>query len=128
MLAPHDADARARRIVLPEVAILTVAMVLVHEAKSEQILVKDFSQLVNAALCANGEITEYSPEEVGWRLPRLGIYTRRIAGGRGIRFDREFSRSVHDLARKYGVEMRPGSPACPDCQGTAEVVDSEKLL
>lgn len=125
LLAPQDADARARRTVLPEVAILTVGLALVHEAELKQMLVKDLAGLVNAALRAEGEIIEYSPEEVGWRLPRLGIYTRRIAGGRGIRFDREFSRSVHDLARKYEVEMRPGSRTCPDC---AEVVDSEKLL
>jgi len=128
LLAPQDADARSRRTVLPEAVIVTVALALVHEAKLKQLLVKDFAQFVNAALRTNGEITEYSPEEVGWRLARLGLYTHRMAGGNGIRFDREFSRSVHDLGRKFGVEMLPGSPGCPDCQEAAKVVNPNRLL
>ena len=100
LLAPQDADARARRSVLPEGAILTVGLALVHEAKLKQMLTKALTQLVNAVLRANGEIVEYSPEEVGWRLAGLGLYTHRMAGGNGIRFDRGFSRSVHNLARR----------------------------
>jgi hypothetical protein len=129
LLAPQDADARARRSVLPEGAILTVGLALVHEAKLKKMLTKALTHLVNAALRANGEIVEYSPEEVGWRLARLGLYTHRMAGGNGIRFDREFSRSVHNLARRFGVEMSsPGSSECPDCQEAAKVLDPKGLL
>jgi len=128
LLGPQDAHARACRTTLPEVAIITVALALVHEAKVKQMLVKGFAQLVNAALRANGEIIEYSPEEVGWRLSRLGLYTHRMVGGNGIRFDRDFSRSVHDLARNFGVEMVPGSPACPDCPDANKVTELKGLL
>jgi hypothetical protein len=115
--------------VLPEGAILTVGLALVHEAKLKQMLTKALTYLVNAALRANGEIVEYSPEEVGWRLARLGLYTHRMAGGNGIRFDREFSRSVHNLARRFGVERSsPGSSECPDCQEAAKVLDPKGLL
>jgi hypothetical protein len=129
LLGPQDADAHARRTVLPEGAILTVALALVHERKLKRVLCKHLTQLVNAALRANGEIVEFSPEEIGWRLSRLGLYTHRMAGGNGIRLDREFSRSVHDLARRFGVEMSPpGSPECADCREAAKVLDPKGLL
>lgn len=128
LLAPQDAHARACRTTLPEVAIITVALALVHERKLQRMLSKDLTLLVNAALRANGEIVEYSPEEIGWRLSRLGLYAHRMAGGNGIRFDRDFSRSVHDLARKFAVEILPGSPECPDCQNPAKATDPKGLL
>ena len=124
LLAPQDADARARRSVLPEGAILTVALALIHEGKLKKMLTGALTPLVNAALRAKGEVVEFSPEEVGWRLSRLGLYTHRMAGGNGIRFDREFSRAVHNLARRFGVEISPtGSPECPDCQEAAKITD-----
>jgi hypothetical protein len=85
--APGWRRPRARRSVLPEGAILTVALALVQERKLKHVLSKDLTQLVNAALRANGQIVE-SPEEIGWRLSRLGLYTHRMAGGNGIRLDR----------------------------------------
>lgn len=128
LLSPQDADARARRGLLPESAVVTTALALLHGRRPTQMLIKDFTALVNALLRANGEITEYSAEELGWVLNRLGLYSRRMTGGRGLRFDREFSKLVHDLARAFELEMTPGRyPGCPDCPQSGEV-DENKLL
>lgn len=129
LLAPQDEDARARRSARPECAIAVVLLALVHEKKERELLVKDITCFVNAALRANGEIVEFSPEEIGWRLAELGLYTRRMKGGRGIRFDRELSRSVHALARRLGVSVSPpGFPACPDCEQAVKALDPEVVV
>jgi hypothetical protein len=104
-------------------------LALVHEGKEKQLLVKDITCLVNAALRAKGELVEFSPEEIGWRLAELGLYTRRMRGGRGIRFDRELSRSVHALARRLGVSVPPaGFQGCPDCVQAAKAIDPEVVV
>jgi hypothetical protein len=126
LLAPQNEDARARYSVRPEYATAVVLLALLHEGKEKQLLVKDIAHSVNAVLRANGEIVEFSPEEIGWRLAELGLYTRRIRGGRGVRLDRELSRSVHALARRLGVRVSPpGFPACPDCERAVKALDPE---
>jgi hypothetical protein len=127
LLAPQDEEARVRRSVRPECAIPVVLLALVHEKKEKQMLAKDIACLVNAVLRANGEIVEYSAEEIGWRLTELGLYTRRMKGGRGIRMDRNLSRSVHNLARKFGVSVSAGFRGCPDCEEAAKALDPKAL-
>jgi hypothetical protein len=129
LLAPQDAAVRAQHTLLPECGILSAALVLIHEGAKKQVLAKELTQLVNAILRARGEILEYSPEEIGWRLTRLGLFTRRVAGGKGIRVDREFSRLAHDLAKRFGVEMSPDRfPTCPDCNGASKGADSKRVM
>jgi hypothetical protein len=128
LLAPQDADARARRSLLPEVAIIVVALAMVHEARLKKIFTAEFAREVNVALRAKGEVLEYSAEEVGWKLTRLGLFTRSIGGRRGLRFDRDFSRLVHELARRLGITSLPAVfPRCLDCEPDAKVLDSNKL-
>ncbi len=124
LLTPQDGDARARRRLLPEVAIVTVALALVHEHKIREVFTSDFAKFVNVALRANGEIVEYSAEEIGWQLSKLGLFTRRMGGMRGLRLDREFSRLVHELARRLGITISPGFPQCPDCGPNSKVSES----
>jgi hypothetical protein len=114
LLEPADKDARARRTVQPDYVIVMVLLALVHEGRKKQLLVREIATAVNSALYAYGEILEYSPEEIGWRLLRLALYTGRMAGGRGLRFDRDLSRALHNLARRFAVEM-PNVKGCPDC-------------
>lgn len=129
LLAPQDAAIRTQHALLPEGGILTAALALVHEREKQQVLAKELTQLVNATLRARGEIFEYSPEEIGWRLTKLGLFTRRVAGGKGIRLDREFSRSVHDLARRFGVGISPNRfPTCPECNSASKGSDSERVM
>jgi hypothetical protein len=129
LLAPQDAAVRAQNTLLPEVGIVTAALALIHEREKQQVLVKELTQFVNVVLRAGGEIFEYSPEEIGWRLTKLGLFTRRIAGGKGIRVDREFTRAVHDLARRFGVEKSPDRfPTCPDCNCASKSADSKRVM
>lgn len=128
LLASQDTDARARLASLPETAVVTVALALLHEGKFQKIFTADFAGLVNTALRANGEILEYSAEEVGWLLNRLGLFTRSIGGRRGLRFDREFSRNVHELAPRYGIRFLPASfPKCLDCQLSMQTADFNRV-
>jgi hypothetical protein len=128
LLSPQDADARARRGLLPESAIVTSALALLHGSRPIKMLVSQFAVLVNAALRANGEIIQYNAEEIGWILNRMGLFSRRMTGGRGLRLDREFSKLVHDLAKAYDVTMTPGSfPGCPDCPPPPQTTESEAL-
>jgi hypothetical protein len=129
LLTPDDDEARVHRSVRLECVIAVVLLALVHERKAKRLIVSEITRFVNAALQANGESVEYSPKEIGWRFTTLGIHTRRIHGGKGVLFDREFSRLVHHLARKLGVEMSPAQfPQCPDCQPSAETSDVKVLV
>ena len=132
LLAPDDEEARIRAGLRLECVIAMVLLVLVHDGnarKVSKVRVTEITESVNAALRANGEVVEYSPKEVGWRLVTLGIYTRRIQGGKGVLLDREFSRSVHNLARRLGVQMSaPGFPGCPDCYSSAKPSDVKALV
>ena len=129
LLTPDEEEARVRRSVQPQVVIATVLLALVHERRVKNMLVTEITKFVNAALYANGELVEHTPKEVGWRLADLGMHTRRMAGGKGIRFDREFSRSVHNLARRLGVRMSPiNFPQCPDCQQSAKPCETKALV
>jgi hypothetical protein len=128
LLGPQDSDSRASRGLLPEIAVVTSALSLLHGRRPKMMLTSEFTALVNAALRANGEIIQYNAEEIGWVLNRMGLFTRRMAGGRGLQFDREFSKLVHDLARSYDVTMEPSSfPGCPDCPPPPEPKESEAL-
>jgi len=53
---------------LPEKAAL---LALVHEREEPQLLVKELTDLVNTALRAGGEFSQFSPEEVGHWLAAL---------------------------------------------------------
>jgi len=119
LLSHQDEDVRARWTTLPEFAIITVLLSMLHERKQSRVQVGDFSEFVNVALRARGEILEYSPEEVGHRLAAMRIFTSRTGSGKVIRITREISRLAHDLKLRYGIATSPGSfPGCPDCERT----------
>jgi hypothetical protein len=129
LLTVPEEESRARRSVQPEFVIVMALLALVHERKEKTLRVTEITRFVNAALQANGESVEYSPKEIGWRFTTLGIHTRRMQGGKGVLFNREFSRLMHHLARKLGVEMSPAQfPQCPDCQPSAETSDIKVLV
>jgi len=100
LLAQQDEEARARWTTLPEFAITVVLLALVHERKESQVLVKKIAKSVNATLCLSGELSEFSPEEIGYKLAALGLFRKRTAGGMVIRITREISRQAHGLNSK----------------------------
>jgi hypothetical protein len=117
LLSRQDDDVRVRRGTLPEFGIITALLSLLHERQKSKLLVSEFTTFVNVVLRANGEILEYSPEEIGRRIPAMGLFTKRRNRGNLIKLTRQISRLAHDLSRRYGVTTTPPSfPGCPDCQ------------
>jgi hypothetical protein len=116
LLASEDEDVRSRWSVLPEFAIVTALLALVHEGKQSRVPVTYLTQFVNVALRASGEFKEYNPIEIGWATSRLNIPRSRRAGGMTISLTRDLSRRVHYLASRYAVTISPEAyPGCPDC-------------
>ena len=128
LLSRQDDDARIRQTTLPEFGIITALLSLLHERQKSELLVSEFTRFVNVALRANGEIQEYSPEEIGRRIAAMGLFTTRTKRGNVIKLTRQISRLAHDLSRRYGVTTTPPSfPGCPDCEAV-DVPAKKRLM
>jgi hypothetical protein len=100
-----------------EDAILGAVLACLHEKKSDRVQVKEITALANTLLRTQGEIVEYSPEEMGHRLDSFSLGRKRQTEGMFLMLDRDTSRLVHRLARASGVLWDVNSvPNCPDCQ------------
>jgi hypothetical protein len=114
---------------MPEFAIVHAVLTLIHKRESKAVSVKELTKAVNVVLHANGEWLAFTPAEIGYRLAALGLFTRRSSAGKELRLDRDASRLVHALARKYGVPMPTGGfPGYPDCEQSPDVSENQRLL
>ena len=68
---------------------------------------------LNTYLRGCGETCEYTPEEVGKRVAKLGLSRKPTNAGTVLLLDRETTLRVHALARGYGMDK--SVPGCPDC-------------
>lgn len=128
LLGPDQERSRARRSVQLEFVLVTVLLALVHDPDVKEMRVTEITKFVNAALFSNGEILEYTPKKIGWRLDGMGLYTCPVAKGNGFRFDREFSRAVHTLARAMGVTTTPAPyPGCRDCEQPPQLAEAKSF-
>ena len=73
----------------------------------------DLTPELNTYLRGCGETCEYSPEEVGKRVAKLGLSRKPTNAGTVLLLDRETTLRVHALARGYGMDK--SVPGCPDC-------------
>ncbi|HEV3386198.1 MAG TPA: hypothetical protein VG097_15365 [Gemmata sp.] len=69
---------------------------------------------VSTFLLCCGETRQYSREEVGKRVAKLGLSTKPTNAGTVLLLDRQTSRRVHQLALAYRIDK--SVPGCPDCQ------------
>ena len=69
---------------------------------------------VSTFLLCCGETRQYSREEVGKRVAKLGLSTKPTNTGTVLLLDRQTSRRVHQLALAYRIDK--SVPGCPDCQ------------
>lgn len=100
-----------------DAAILGAVLACLHEKKSDRVQVKEITALANTLLRTQGEIVEYSPEEVGHRLDGLSLGRTRQNEGMFLLLGCDTSRLVHRLALGYGVSWDVSSiPACLDCK------------
>jgi hypothetical protein len=80
----------------------------------EEIPISRISDLANALLRSRGETLAYSSEEVGWKLRNLGLYRRRNGSGKILRPSRENILVVHQLTRRFCLNLTPVH-GCVDC-------------
>jgi hypothetical protein len=124
LLEAQDRDARAQRCTDVDSAIVEVILVFFHKQEVREVGVQKVTELTNTLLRARGEILEYSPEEIGRKMARLGLRRHRNAAGQNLLLCREVSRRVHRLGRFYGVlsPQKNGAPTCAEC-AQAQIVE-----
>jgi hypothetical protein len=108
-----------------DAAILGAVLTCLHERKSDRVQVKELSILANTLLRTQGEIVEYSPEEVGHRLDALSLARTRQSEGMFLLLGRDTSRLAHRLALEYGPSLNVDAVRnCQDCKTLRELVTS----
>ena len=95
-------------------AVLTeILLAHAHSGELREVPVSTICKDVNVTLRARGELIEYSPVEIGWKLRALGIGRHRTCKNHCVVVSRELSRRVHRFAHQYGIaSARQG---CHDC-------------
>jgi hypothetical protein len=87
-----------------EALIVGAALALSHQDKDE-VFVKEISIEVNRLLVARGETRKLSPEKVGHKLKRMGLFTRRLShAGNGLTLDQATMIRLHEVAAAYRGE------------------------
>lgn len=120
LLKGQDDAARTERAIRPEPTLVEVLLGVVHkigEQSGKAASVKKITELLNAALRSRGSRWEYSEEEVGRRLKKLGVpASGRNAKGKQLVLPGVSAR-VHLLARSYAVSTQaiPGLK-CEECE------------
>jgi hypothetical protein len=118
-MKPQDQDARVQRASHIEYSIIEVLLALIHQGKLRELGVGKIADLANALMRSRGEILEYRPDEVGWKLKALSLFRHRRSSGSLLILDRETSIKVHALARTYVLpSLRVAVEGCPDCAAT----------
>jgi hypothetical protein len=84
-----------------------------HESK--ELSMAELGKRVNAILCSRGETIQLNSRSLGWKLRRLQLPRERNGKGKYLLFSREVQRQLHQLARKFELEL-PSFADCLDCK------------
>jgi hypothetical protein len=104
LLRPQAQQQIADRSDGDEALIVGAALALSHQDKDE-VFVKEISIEVNRLLVARGETRQLSPEKVGHKLKRMGMFTRRLShAGNGMTLDQATRVRLHEVAAAYRGE------------------------
>ena len=115
LLRPQDQEIRERRFFDVNYAIVEILLDMIHRKECE-VRVAELAAEVTALLRSRGEIFEYLPEEIGWKLRDLNIPRHSSSSGRQVVFGRDVSQRVHRLAKDYNLQSPQGVQIyCPDC-------------
>ena len=101
LLRPQHQQQIADRSNSVEALVAGAALALCHQGKDE-IYVKEIAAEVNRLLVARGETMQLSPEKVGHKLKKVGLFTRRLSpAGNGLSLDQATRIRLHEVARAY---------------------------
>ena len=104
LLKPADREVRVGYASLLSAIVLEVLLAHCHAGTGEYFAVTDVCKDANTVLRARGDVTQLSPEKVGWLLRALELWTDFIPGGRkGLVLSNAVRKKIHDLALAYGV-------------------------
>jgi hypothetical protein len=119
LLRPRDQQQIADRSDGDEALVVNAALALCHQDRGE-IYVKEIAAEANRLFVARGETRQLTPEKVGHRLKKVGLFTRRLSQvGNGLMLDQATKMRLHEVAAAYrGEDSIPegGNPHCPLCQ------------
>jgi hypothetical protein len=119
LLRPPDQQQIADRSDGDDALVVGAALALAHQDKGE-VFVKEIAAEVNRLLVARGETRQLSPEKVGHKLKKVGMFTRRLSqAGNGLTLDQATKMRLHEVAAAYrGEDSIPegGNLHCPLCQ------------
>ncbi len=122
IVADEEQEVRAERSRKPEIAIVEVLWAPSHSSK--EVKVKEITRLMNTLIWTRGEKLEYGEIEIGQILASCGLPRHRNGAGMVLRFSREISRRLHELAIEFGLtaEHKPGCEFCAGFQAADKVV------
>jgi hypothetical protein len=101
LLRPQDQQQIADRSGSVEALTAGAVLALSHQGK-EQVFVKEIAAEVNRLREARGETMHFSPEKVGHKLKKIGLFTRRLSDkGHGLILDQTTRGHIHEVARSY---------------------------
>jgi hypothetical protein len=104
LLRPQNQQQIADRSSSVEAIVAGVVLAFCHQGKDE-IYVREICAEVNRLLVARGETMQLTPEKVGHKLKKAGLFTRRLSpAGNGLTLDQATRIRVHEVARAYLVE------------------------
>jgi len=75
----------------------------------------ELTKRINEILRSRGETSVSDSRVIGWKLRRLGLPRERNSDGMRLRFSRQIRRQIHELARKFQLNLRTFED-CPDCK------------
>jgi hypothetical protein len=116
LLAEAGANGHEVRQTDPRVPLIEALWVRCHEHGRDKVYVAEIAADVNAVFATNGDV-ELSSRMVGGLIRSLGVGTCKIdRKGRGIKFDRQTRRLIHQLARVHDVPSAERPLAgCAEC-------------
>jgi hypothetical protein len=101
LLRPQHQQQIADRADSVEALVASAALTLCHQGR-DQAYVKEVAAEVNRLLVAHGETMQFSPEKVGHKLKKVGLFTRRLSpAGNGLTLNQATRIRIHDVARTY---------------------------
>jgi hypothetical protein len=118
LLTPAESQRQADRSTSLEAVTLEATLNLAHAGKA-QILVGEVANEVNRIVEARGERLHFSAENIGHRLKRIGLVTRRLGkAGKGLLMDLATMTRAHELTAVYGgagLDQDENNLHCPLC-------------